>query len=208
VSAEYRRVTIEEGSVPAAPNAAGAAGVLLTDVDRTDAELARSAAAGDAGSFGVLYDRHFPAVYRYAFLRARDRMEAEDVTSETFVRALRFLHRYEPRAPFAAWLVRIARNVIIDRSRRETRRETRERAFATPDVQDPEREAVARGEAREVRAALARLSELQRDVVILRYYAGLSTEEISAAIGKGASTVRGIQHRAIAALRRELEPAT
>lgn len=201
-------MSIEERSVPAAPNAPGAAGVVLTDVDPSDAELARSAAAGDAASFGLLYDRHFPTVYRYAFLRARDRMEAEDVTSETFIRALRFLHRYEPRAPFAAWLVRIARNVLIDRARRESRREIRERAFATPDVVDPEREALARGEARELRAALARLSELQRDVLILRYFAGLSTEEISAAIGKGASTIRGIQHRAIAALRRELEPAT
>lgn len=195
---------IEGGAVPAAPNAADLPGVVTTDVEIGDAELVRRAAAGDAAAFGVLYDRHFTAVYRYAFLRARDRVEAEDVTSETFTRALRSLHKYEPRAPFAAWLVRIARNVIIDDARRSTRREARERLAASPGSVDPEREALARGEAREIRAALERLSALQRDVLVLRFFGDLSTDEICAALGKGASTVRGIQHRALAALRREL----
>lgn len=194
----------KDAAVAAGPNAADATGVLLTDVDPGDAELARSAAAGDAAAFGVLYDRHYPAVYRYAFLRVGDRMEAEDVTSEVFIRALRSLHRYEPRAPFVSWLVRIARNVIVDEARRTTRRDARERAVASPGVLDPERDAVARGEARELRAALERISGLQRDVLVLRFFAGLSTGEICAALGKGPSTVRGIQHRAIAALRREL----
>lgn len=194
----------EQLATAADPNTAASSGVPLIDAEREDAELARSAAAGDAAAFGVLYDRHFSTVYRYAFVRVRDRMEAEDVTSETFMRALRSLDRYEPRAPFAAWLFRIARNAIVDRSRRTTRREARERAVATSAWVDPEREAVARGEAREIRSALERLSDLQRDVLLLRFFGGLSTDEICAALGKGASTVRGIQHRALAALRREL----
>lgn len=171
---------------------------------REDAELARRAAAGDASAFGVLYDRHYSAVYRYAFLRVRDRMEAEDVTSDVFMRALQSLHRYEPRAPFAAWLVRIARNAIIDRARRAVRLEARERSLALPEPAGPEQVSIANSEARELRAALDRLSELQRDVLILRYFSGLSTDEICAALGKGPSTVRGIQHRAILALRQEL----
>lgn len=196
-----------EAAEVAAPNVPAAIGVLPTDVETDDAELARSAAAGDAASFGVLYDRHFTAVYRYALLRVPDRMEAEDVTSETFVRALRSLHRYEPRAPFAAWLVRIARNLIIDRARGATRREANERAAAMPGSVDPEREALARIEGAELRTALDTLSDLQRDVLILRFYSDLSTEEVCAVLGKGPSTVRGIQYRAIAALRRAMVPA-
>lgn len=194
----------EDVSLPADPNAEAARGVAQADVDRGDAEFARIAVAGDAAAFGVLYDRHYGTVYRYASLRAGDRMEAEDVTSDVFERALRSLHRYEPRAPFAAWLIRIARNVIIDRARRTSRREARERAVPTHAPIDPEQAVIARGEAREVRAALERLSELQRDVLILRFFVGLSTDEICAVLGKGPSTVRGIQHRAVGALRREL----
>ncbi|MGH2450214.1 MAG: RNA polymerase sigma factor [Candidatus Limnocylindria bacterium] len=170
-----------------------------------DVDLARRAAAGDASAFGVLYDRHYAAVYRYAFLRVRDRMEAEDVTSDVFLRALRSLHRYEPRAPFAAWLVRIARNAIIDRARRAARLEARERSLTLPEPADPEQLSIAKSEGRQLRAALERLSELQRDVLIMRYFSGLSTDEICAVLGKGPSTIRGIQHRAILALRHELE---
>ena len=195
------------GADAAAPNVPAATGVLTTDVASDDAGLVRAAAAGDAAAFGVLYDRHFTAVYRYAFLRVRDRMEAEDVTSEAFMRALRSLHRYEPRAPFAAWLIRIARNIVIDRARGSTRREANERAAAMPGSVDPEREALARLEGVELRAALDKLSELQREVLILRFYSDLSTEEVCAVLGKGPSTVRGIQFRAIAALRRSMAGA-
>lgn len=197
-------MSTSSGADRAAPNVPAATGVLTTDVASDDAELVRSAAAGDAAAFGLLYDRHFTAVYRYAFLRVRDRMEAEDVTSETFIRALRSLHRYEPRAPFAAWLVRIARNLVIDRARGGTRREANERAAAMPGSVDPEREALARIEGQELRAALDGLSELQREVLILRFYSDLTTEEVCAVLGKGPSTVRGIQFRAIAALRRSM----
>ena len=200
-------MSTSSGADTAAPNVPAATGVLTTDVASDDAELVRSAAAGDAAAFGVLYDRHFTAVYRYAFLRVRDRMEAEDVTSETFIRALRSLHRYEPRAPFAAWLVRIARNLVIDRARGSTRREANERAAAMPGSVDPEREALARIEGQELRAALDGLSELQREVLILRFYSDLTTEEVCAVLGKGPSTVRGIQFRAIAALRRSMAGA-
>lgn len=196
-----------DGASPAAPNAAGVPGVLETDVSAQDAELVRSAAAGDAAAFGVLYDRYFAPVYRYAFLRVRDRMEAEDVTSETFIRALRSLHRYEPRAPFAAWLIRIARNLVIDRARGGMRREANERAAATPGSVDPEREAIARIEGDELRRALSTLSDLQRDVLILRFFMDMTTEEVCTVVGKGPSTVRGIQHRAIGALRRTMAGA-
>lgn len=193
-----------EAGPPGALNAAGRQAVIGADVEPADAELARRAASGDALAFGVLYDRYFERVYRYAYLRTRDRMEAEDVASDVFFRALGALHRYEPRGPFLAWLFRIARNAIIDRARqnrtvplasRDALRDGADRSV------DPAALGLAGAQAREVREALHRLTELQRDVVVLRFFADLSTEEIGVVIGKGPSTVRGIQHRALAALR-------
>ena len=199
----------KESGLGAGVNGAGQRAVIGADVGDTDADLARRAAAGDAAAFAVLYDRYVAPVYRYAFLRVRDRMEAEDVTSDVFFRALGALHRYEPRSAFLAWLFRIARNAVIDRSRRRrtvplaSHDASRE---GSEQVLDPAAIGMARAEADELRAALGRLSELQRDVIVMRFFADLSTEEIGAALGKGPSTVRGIQHRALAALRSILAP--
>jgi len=101
-----------------------------------DAALARRAAAGDAEAFGVLYDRYMDAVYRYVFYRVRNEAEAEDVTSDVFMRALRAIPKYEPRQAFLAWLYRIARNAVIDRSRRRAARQqvTFEDALAHPNA--------------------------------------------------------------------------
>ncbi len=197
-----------EAGHEAMPNAPAPVGVTTTHVAETDAALARRAAGGDAAAFGGLYDRYFPRVYRYALARSRDRDEAEDVTSETFIRALGALHRYEPRTAFLAWLFRIARNAAIDRTRRRGRETPAlQEARARPaSAGDPERESLARERDRELRAALASLTEVQREVVTLRFFGGLSTEEICAVTGKGPSTVRGIQHRALLALRHLVPP--
>ena len=88
-----------------------------------DAALARRAGSGEAEAFGVLYDRYVDAVYRYVFYRVRNEAEAEDVTSDVFMRALRAIPKYEPRQAFLAWLYRIARNAVIDRSRRQGARQ-------------------------------------------------------------------------------------
>ena len=88
-----------------------------------DAALARRAGSGEAEAFGVLYDRYVDAVYRYVFYRVRNEAEAEDVTSDVFMRALRAIPKYEPRQAFLAWLYRIARNAVIDRSRRQAARQ-------------------------------------------------------------------------------------
>lgn len=197
-----------EAELPSAPNAGAPGTVTGTHVADSDADLARRAAAGDASAFGVLYDRYFANVYRYAFLRTRDRMEAEDVTSDVFLRAMRALHRYEPRTAFLAWLFRIARNAIIDRSRRDrtVRLASADIARDAADrIVDPAALGIAAVEGSELRRALEQLGELQRDVIVMRFFADLSTDEICAVLGKGPSTVRGIQHRALAALRAILQ---
>ena len=173
-----------------------------SDKQVDEPDLARRAASGDRRAFAALYDRHVDAVYRYAYFRLRVDAEAEDVTSEVFHRALVAIPRFEPRRPFLAFLYTIARNVITDRMRRERPQASFEDALAHPsDGPGPEELASAGDEVRRLRAAVAQLTTLQQEVIVLRYLEGRSTKETAVVIGKPESTIRGIQMRALAALR-------
>jgi len=173
-----------------------------SDKQVDEQDLARRAASGDRRAFAALYDRHVDAVYRYAYFRLRIDAEAEDVTSEVFHRALLAMPRFEPRRPFLAFLYTIARNVVTDRIRRERPQASFEDALAHPsDVPGPEELASASDDVRRLRSAVARLTTLQQEVILLRYLEGRSTKETAVVIGKPESTIRGIQMRALAALR-------
>ncbi len=171
-----------------------------------DAALARRAAKGEAEAFGILYDRYVDAVYRYVFYRVRNEAEAEDMTSDVFMRALRAMPKYEPRQAYLAWLYRIARNAVIDRGRRRAGRTqvTFEDALAHPQgdlVVHPDERLLAGSDATVVRAAMQRLTPLQQEVLVLRYVEGLDTKEISRLVNRRDGTVRGIEFRALTALR-------
>lgn len=164
--------------------------------------MARRASAGDRRAFAALYDRHVDAVYRYAYFRLRIDAEAEDVTSEVFHRALVAMPRFEPRRPFLAFLYTIARNVIADRMRRERPQASFDDALAhASDAPGPEDLASAGDDVRRLRLAIARLTPLQQEVIVLRYLESRSTKETAIVTGKPESTIRGIQMRALAALR-------
>jgi len=172
--------------------------------DRPDDEatLARHAAAGDRRAFAALYDRHLDAVYRYAFFRLRTDAEAEDVTSEVFHRALVAMPRYEPRRPFLAFLYTIARNIVADRLRRQRPQASFEDAFAHPtDAPGPEDAATAMDDARHLRRAIAQLTPIQQEIIVLHFLEERSTKEIAAITGKNENTIRGIQMRGLTALR-------
>jgi RNA polymerase sigma-70 factor (ECF subfamily) len=177
---------------------------VTSDGKEEDAALAVRASKGDVHAFGLLYDKHVAAVYRYVYYRVRDDAEAEDLTSEVFMKALRAIPRYEPRQAFLAWLYRIARNAIIDKVRRGGRQVSFEDALEHPDAHqtiDPDVEILATSDSATLREALARLTPLQQEVIVLRFLEGFSTFEIAKLIGKREGTVRGIQFRALGALR-------
>jgi RNA polymerase sigma-70 factor, ECF subfamily len=171
-----------------------------------DAALARRAGSGEAEAFGILYDRYVDAVYRYVFYRVRNEAEAEDVTSDVFMRALRAIPKYEPRQAFLAWLYRIARNAVIDRSRRQAARQqvSFEDALAHPNadqVVNPDASLLAGSDASVVRKAMEQLTPLQQEILVLRYVEGFDTKTISKLVGKRDGTIRGIEFRALSALR-------
>jgi RNA polymerase sigma-70 factor (ECF subfamily) len=183
------------------------AGEAVNSAEREeDAALARRAASGEAEAFGALYDRYVDSVYRYVFYRVRNEAEAEDVTSDVFMKALRAMPKYEPRQAFLAWLYRIARNAVIDRSRRHASREqvSFEDALAHPNadqVVNPDTRILAGSDASVVRQAMQQLTPLQQEILVLRDVEGVDTKTISKLVGKRDGTIRGIEFRALAALR-------
>ena len=178
----------------------------MTIDDEAVERLVAAAKAGDPEAFGSLFDAYYGPVYRYVASRVRRPSDAEDLAQLVFVKVLESLPRYEQRGiPFGGWLFRLARNVVIDHVR--TRRE-----HVTLDVivekssddQGPDELAVLRQEMDSIAHALRRLTPEQREAVELRFFAGLSAKEAAAAMDRQEGTVRGLQFRAIAALRREL----
>ena len=178
----------------------------MTIDDEAVERLVAAAKAGDPEAFGSLFDVYYGPVYRYVASRVGRPSDAEDLAQLVFVKALESLPRYEQRGiPFGGWLFRLARNVVIDHVR--TRRE-----HVTLDVigekstddQGPDELAVLRQEMDSIAHALRRLTPDQREAVELRFFAGLSAKDAAEAMGRQEGTVRGLQFRAIAALRREL----
>jgi RNA polymerase sigma-70 factor (ECF subfamily) len=168
--------------------------------------LVSKARRGDPEAFGQIFDEFAGPVYRFVASRVKRPSDAEDLTQLVFVKALEALPRYESRGiPFGGWLFRLARNAIIDQAR--TRREHLSLvAAATREDEDAGPEAVAalRDDLDRVAAALADLTDEQREVIELRFFAGLSTYEVAGAMGRQEGTIRGLQFRAVGALRRSL----
>jgi RNA polymerase sigma-70 factor (ECF subfamily) len=166
---------------------------------------------GDPEAFGEIFDRYHAAVYRYIVARVNRPSDAEDLAQLVFVKALEALPRYEARGvPFGGWLFRLARNVVIDHVRTHRDHSTLDVIAERPTGDDgPDELAAMRQQMDGVAKALRRLTPEQREAIELRFFAGLSAREAAEAMGRQEGTVRGLQFRAIAALRRELgiEPA-
>ena len=181
--------------------------------ERSDAELIEASAAGDEDSFAALFRRHVAPVTGFAIRRARDADAAADIISETFLIALRQAPKYRPETPTALpWLFGIARRVWIGQSR-SRQRITRliERASGQiPRFNESETEAVdsaidAARQGPQLEAALARLSERERDVLELVALHGLSPSEAAVALAISPNAARLRLSRARTHMRQELD---
>lgn len=171
---------------------------------REDAELV-AVALQHPDTFGLLYERYLARVFRYMLSRCGSRDEAADLTQIVFTRAYDNLARYRPdRAPFAAWLFRIARNAAADAHRR--RRTTvswdglpealTASNGAQPDAIAEKRERLAR-----LRTQLERIEPAKRELLALRFASDLSSREIAAVVGKSEAAVKKQLTRTIAQLK-------
>ncbi|HEX5828756.1 MAG TPA: sigma-70 family RNA polymerase sigma factor [Candidatus Limnocylindrales bacterium] len=178
----------------------------MTIDDEGVERLVAAAKAGDPEAFGSLFDRYYGPVHRYVAARVGRPSDAEDLAQLVFVKALEALPRYEERGiPFGGWLFRLARNVVIDHIRTRREHVTLDLIVEkSTDADGPDELAALRQEMDSIACALRRLTPDQREAVELRFFAGLSAKEAADVMGRQEGTVRGLQFRAIAALRREL----
>jgi RNA polymerase sigma-70 factor, ECF subfamily len=177
------------------------------DLDKND-RLLIEAAQKDPARFAELYENNFERVYAYVVRRVGDRAETEDLTAEVFHHALANLKRYEWRGiPFAAWLFRIAANLISDRWQKRKREESIDES----DQIEPMQAGSAEFEDVERKAALFRLvntlPEEQRRVVVLRFVEQKSIKEVARGIHKTEGAVKQLQFRALTTLRARMEGA-
>jgi RNA polymerase sigma-70 factor (ECF subfamily) len=168
----------------------------------TEGELVQRAINRDAEAFGELYQQHLKPIYRYIFYKVGNATEAEDLTEQTFLKAWEAIGRFrEQGVPFSAWLFRMAHNLVIDYHR------TRHEAAPLDDIIDaearqpgPDEAAAIRLDIETLQKAIARLTPEQQQVIILRFIQGLDHRDVAAIMGKNEGAVRGLQHRALAAL--------
>jgi RNA polymerase sigma-70 factor (ECF subfamily) len=169
---------------------------------RVVAQAVARAKAGDHEAIRFLYMRYADNVYGYVRSIVRDHHEAEDVTQHVFAKLMTALPKYEARdVPFAAWILRVARNVALDHMRQR-------RAIPCEEVRELEPTRDDRGDSQQtslsLREALEELPEDQREVVVLRHLVGLSPGEIAGRMNKSEPSVHGLHHRGRGALRSTL----
>ncbi len=163
-------------------------------------EAVRRAKEGDMDALHFLFVRYADDVLGYVRSFVHDHHEAEDITQNVFAKLMTAIRKYEERdVPFAAWILRVARNAALDQMRVR-------RALPCDEVRTTDHglDQVDFERNRALRDALASLPDDQREVLVLRHVAGLSPTEIGALIGKTESSIHGLHHRGRRALQEKL----
>lgn len=171
--------------------------------DPLEVQLVEKAIAGDAESFGQLYDKYIDKVYRHLYYRMGNAAEAEDLTAQVFLKAWNAMGRYRPMGrPFGVWLVSIGHNLLIDHYRARKESATLDDVILPAgDSADPVLLAEKSFASASLRQAIRQLKKDQQAVVVMRYIDGLEYSEIAQALGKSEGAVRVILHRSLLALR-------
>jgi RNA polymerase sigma-70 factor, ECF subfamily len=163
-------------------------------------EAVAAAKEGEMSALHFLYVRFADDVCAYVRSIVRDPHTAEDITQNVFAKLIKAIHKYERRdVPFAAWIIRVARNAALDHIRA-----ARQSPVEEVRTSDEGAEQVGFERAQSLRDALQRLPQDQREVMVLRHIAGLSPGEIAERLGKTEASIHGLHHRGRGALRAAL----
>jgi len=168
--------------------------------------LVRRAQQQDQQAFAQLYEEHFDKIYRYVALRMGDRAEAEDITQQVFLKALRSISTFRWKGiPFSAWLFRIAHNQVVDYLRKKTKQATVPiDDSAVSSSNDPQLLLEQELSIEQLISATRRLTEAQREVISLRFTSELPISQVAKIMGKSEGAIKALQHSAIVALRKVL----
>ena len=172
--------------------------------------LVRRATDGDADAFGDLYGVYLDSIYRYVFYHIRDKMIAEDITQEVFIKAWKAIGSCKGREQtFSAWLYRIAHNQVVDELRRTQRRPAIEiTAESLPGNSDVEKDTEVKLEWEQTLETISYLPEKQRQVIILKFIEGMDNREIEQVTGSSQNAIRVLQMRALNTLRQQMHKET
>ena len=169
-------------------------------------EAVGRAQKGDAAAFAVLYEDYYDRIFRYVSFKTGNSLEAEDITAEVFVKMLESIDSFRWQGyQFSSWLFRIAHNLVVDHFRKRGRRHIvaldDAPAAATEYNPDLDRKLDVDMSMVPVQEAMKDLTDLQREVISLRFAAGLSVAETARAVGKKDNAVKALQHAGIKKLR-------
>lgn len=172
-----------------------------------ESELQDLAAAqsGDRQAFGRLYDRYARDIYDFLYFKTHHKETAQDLTSQTFMKALQKLDTYNAKkSSFTTWLYRIARNISTDHYRTKHPTLDIEDAWDIQDDSDIVRDADTAISMQTVRVHLGKLSSEQRDIITMRVWQGKTYAEIAAITGKTEANCKVMFSRAMQRLRKEM----
>jgi RNA polymerase sigma-70 factor (ECF subfamily) len=187
----------------------------LRDSVMSDEDIIRRVKAGDRALFGVLHDRHYRGVFRFAVRLTRNEEAAKDIAADTFVRAYAAVDRYQirPDVKYISFLLRVAWNLAVTHNKRESRAGTVEPGengdpleYVADTAPGPEQQTLAKERAVRVRRAIASLPERDQLILALAYEKQLSMREIGEVMGKpSVSAVTSHLYRAVKKLKGKLE---
>ena len=173
-----------------------------------DATLVAQAKQGERAAFEQIYDQHRQPIFNYIYFRVGDSDLAEDLTSDVFVRMVDKIGKYTQNGrPLAAWLYTIARNLVIDHHRRDNQLTwvpLEERLIEARDY-NPDNETDRNLLQECLMKALQHLTDEQRQVILLKFVERRSNADVGTILGKTEGSIKSLQHRALAALRRALD---
>lgn len=180
---------------------------MVTELDLELPRIIARAKAGDTGAFGELYTKYAGLILRYLYARLHEQEGAQDLTQEVFVRVIKGIGGFEYRGEksFLGWLYTIAGNVLIGQARRK-------RAISTPldeslGLIDPRGQEAVRSifDRVALEQAIVQLTDDQQQVLVLKFFADMTNQEIATTIGRSEGAVKALQHRALHALQQILE---
>lgn len=184
---------------------------LLSVQQNNDVSLAKRVARGDSQAFGELYERYLDQIYRYVFYQVKDKMAAEDLTEEIFLKVWRSIGTFSGNGhSLSTWLYRIAHNHTMDyfRAKHNWLVSTEQLATGSETLgatEDPEQIVQNKLMQEEIMALVSTLPEQQKEIIILKFIEGLNNCEIEQITGRSQGAIRITQMRALSALQQKIK---